>query len=88
MTRGKFEGVVRENVTKPHVKITGEYDTVYYGTLSCFVLVVPVDAEIDLIPHSDISDIIVVNHASRKYCFKITYGDAMFPDVLTPIDCP
>jgi hypothetical protein len=87
MARGKFEGVVRENVAEPSVRTIGEYDTVYYGTLSYFVLVVPVDAEIEYRPHSDISDIIIVVK-DRKYCFKLTYGNAMFPDKLTPISCP
>jgi hypothetical protein len=87
MARGKFEGIIRDNVTEPHIKITGEYDTVYYGALSYFVLVVPKDAEVEQIPVSDISDIIIVVK-DHKYCFKITYGDAMFPDKLTPIDCP
>ena len=89
MVRGKFEGVVRENVTEPCAKITGEYDTVYYGTLSYFALAIPLDAEIEYRTYSDISDIIIVKHAGRKYCFKITRGDAMFPDKLVLIEsCP
>jgi hypothetical protein len=89
MARGKFEGVVRENVAEPVIRTIGEYDTVYYGTLSYFVLVVPEEAEVERIPVSDISDIIVVKHIDHTYCFKITYGDAMFPDKLVPVtSCP
>jgi hypothetical protein len=88
MARGKFEGVVRENVAEPFIQAIGEYDTVYYGALSYFVLAVPEEAEVEQVPISDISDVIVVKHAGRKYCFKISYGDAMFPDKLAPIDCP
>jgi hypothetical protein len=89
MVKGKFEGVVRENVTEPYVKITGEYDTVYYGTLSYFVLVVPEDAEVVQTPISEVSDCITVVHGDRKYYFKLKYGDAYFPDKLVPLDsCP
>ncbi len=88
MARGMFKGIVRENVHEPVIKTIGEYDTVYYGTLSYFVLVVPKEAEVEQIPASDISDVIIVKHSDRKYCFKITYGDARFPDKLTPVDCP
>jgi hypothetical protein len=88
MVKGLFEGIVRENVAEPFVQVIGEYDTVYYGTLSRFALVVPIDAEIEYHPYSDVSDIVVVKHANHKHCFKITYGDAMFPDKLTPTSCP
>jgi hypothetical protein len=88
MVKGKFEGIVWENVAEPFVKTIGTYDTVYYGTLSYFVLVVPENAEVDYRVYSDISDIIIVKHVDHTHCFKITYGDAMFPDVLTPTSCP
>ena len=88
MARGSFRGIVRERVDEPIIKTVGTYDTVYYGTLSYFVLIVPEDAEVVQIPVSDISDIIVVRHIDHTYCFKITYGDAMFPDKLTPTSCP
>jgi hypothetical protein len=88
MVKGTFEGIVEEDVSEPQIREIGAYDTVYYGTLSRFVLVVPADAEIEYHTYSDISNIIIVKHAGRKYCFKITYGDAMFPDKLTPIECP
>jgi hypothetical protein len=87
--KGTFKGiVVQEDISEPSVITVGEYDTVYYGTLSYFVLAVPAEAEVEQIPVSDISDIIVVKHAGRRYCFKITYGDAMFPDKLAPTSCP
>jgi len=86
--RGSFRGIVREDVKEPVIRVVGSYDTVYYGTLDYFVLAIPTDAEVEYIRVSDVSDIIVVHRASKKYCYKITYGDAYFPDVLTPVACP
>ena len=87
--KGKFEGVVRERVSEPFVRIIGTYDTVYHGTLCYFVLVVPFDAEVRQTPVSDISDCITVITRGSKYYFKLTYGDAYFPDKLVPIEsCP
>jgi hypothetical protein len=87
--KGTFKGVVvQKDVQEPSVRTIGEYDTVYYGTLQYFVLVVPEEAEVEQIPVSDISDIIIIKKHNVRWCYKITYGDAMFPDKLTPISCP
>jgi len=87
--KGKFEGIVRDRVDKPFVKSVGTYDTVYYGTLSYFVLVVPVDATVTKSPISNVSDCIVIIVRDKRYYFKLTYGDAYFPDTLVPLDsCP
>jgi hypothetical protein len=89
MVKGKFEGIVRERTSEPHIRIIGTYDTVYYGTLSYFVLVVPEEAEIEQTPASDISDCIIVSTGGRKYYFKLEYGNAYFPDKLVPSgSCP
>jgi hypothetical protein len=88
VVKGSFKGIVRKDVEEPAIEITGSYDTVYYGTLSYFVLVFPANAEIEYMRVSDVSDIIVIHHASKRYCFKMTYGDAYFPDKLTPVTCP
>ena len=89
MVKGTFEGIVEEDVPEPQIREIGTYDTVYYGTLSRFILVIPTDAEeVGFIPLSDISVIIVIRRYDRKWCYKVTYGDAMFPDKLVPVDCP
>jgi hypothetical protein len=87
--KGTFKGIVREPVDRPYIKEIGTYNTVVYGELSMFVLVIPENAEVKRRAVSEYSDCIEIVVNDKSYSYKLTYGDAYFPDKLVPIEsCP
>jgi len=79
---GGFEGVKKHpNVKVPEFKVTGYYETVRYGELCNFVLLIPENAKIESVKAGARKTYYLVTLPNgEKYGFGVRRGDAATPD--------
>jgi hypothetical protein len=80
---GHFTGVKKsDKVSEPVIVVTDYYDTVRYGILETFCLIVPEDAKIRRIEISGIDEIIKVEYNDEVRYYYHQFGDVYDPAVL------
>jgi hypothetical protein len=80
MFRGHWKGVYKSpDIRTPELRAIGYYDTVRYGRLEEFALLVPENAAVKRVEDKYNIYYLVVTAGGEKYAFRIELGDAEYP---------
>jgi len=80
--RGTFKGIEEADVDIPSFKVLYSYETVRYGTLRNFVVLIPKGSKVvkDERETSRLRKVTLVTPNGMEFVIHIKYGDAETPD--------
>jgi hypothetical protein len=79
MFRGHWKGVYKSDVEIPELKVVGHYDTVRYGQLQEFALLVPKNAVVKRTEDEHNIYYLVITTDGSEFAFEISPGSAEYP---------
>lgn len=78
--KGDFYGVITHPEVKiPEFRVKSQYNTVRYGYLDNFVLLVPPNSKVERVDEGRTSYFLVITPNGEKYGFGVWEGDAYDP---------